>query len=349
MFTSKAPSITAEIERRIRRGYYTGHLPDNARLQREFKVARQTMTEALRPLVARGILHCRTPRNGLEIHPENVLRGNILIISPSNNIEQLDREMLQDGFTPKLCRPCTLAQFREHLKKPLSGVLFFASTMNVDMAHLLIERGIPFVSCNKLPIISSEVNTIDYDLDADLNWFLSCLMQNGYRRVGIFPYGRMEGYNEYLLKAFRRIKRNLGLPLEAYDRITFPWDMPLRERLKRLLDSMHKGNCFPQAIFSLYDLRQDMVALAQSLGYPLPKNMLVACLVSRNNQSISTPSNFLIANSIYSQWRLWTDGYSLLRELMLGLHARPQQRTVTRLYKFLGEIPPAGTDFGMGR
>ena len=189
MYPAKSPGITVEIERRIRRGLYTERLPDNGSLQSEFKVARQTMTEALRPLVARGVLRCRSSRTGLEIDTSALVTGRILIVSGvlSADTERLQREIHLDGFLPVFCAGPTFQSFRQTLAElqPV-GVLFMNSALTVEMANLLEKKGIPFVSCNQLPILSPAVNSIDYDLECDMRWLLEPLMNAGYRRITFF-------------------------------------------------------------------------------------------------------------------------------------------------------------------
>ena len=48
MYQAKIPAVTAEIERRIRRGIYDTKLPPVVSLQQEFSVARQTITDSVK-------------------------------------------------------------------------------------------------------------------------------------------------------------------------------------------------------------------------------------------------------------------------------------------------------------
>ena len=62
MYPPKVQTITCRIEQRIRRGFYRDLLPVNDILQNEFHAARQTITRALRPLFASGLLECKSPQ-----------------------------------------------------------------------------------------------------------------------------------------------------------------------------------------------------------------------------------------------------------------------------------------------
>ncbi|MBQ6472077.1 MAG: GntR family transcriptional regulator [Victivallales bacterium] len=342
MYPAKAPGITVEIERRIRRGLYTGRLPDNGSLQNEFKVARQTMTEALRPLVGRGILRCRSLRTGLEIDTSALVTGRVLIVSGvlSADTERLQREIRLDGFTPVYCAGLTFQDFRCALAElqPI-GVLFMNSALTVEMANLLQKKGIPFVSCNQLPILSPAVNSIDYDLERDMRWLLEPLMKAGYRHITYFFSGRMEGYNELALKTFCKVKRSLGLPVDKCDRVLSAWNRPLRENLEGKLSAICRCKPFPEVMLSIADLREEMARIREKGRFPLPPDFWVLCESNRQKRH-SQQGNCRCYHSMFAQWRLWGYGYDFLREVILGLHERPVQRLLVRPHALDCEIPP---------
>ena len=342
MYPAKSPGITVEIERRIRRGLYTGRLPDNGTLQSEFKVARQTMTEALRPLVKRGVLRCHAPRTGLEIDGAALVTGRIMIVSGVANAEtqRLQREILLDGFVPDYFVPRSFQDFRQSLSvsTPL-GVLFMNSALTVEMANLLQKKRIPFVSCNQLPILSSAINSIDYDLELDMRWLLELLMKEGYRRITYFFSGRMEGYNELALKTFCKVKRALGLPVEKCDRVLSAWNRPLRENLENKLRAVFRRPPFPQVMLSVADLREEMEQICEAGKIPIPRNFWILCESNRQKRK-NIQGNCRCYHSLLAQWRLWGAGYDFLREVILGIHPRPLQRLIPRPHALDCDIPP---------
>lgn len=56
MSNSRYPTLAATLEKRIAQGIYRDRLPTVRELAAEFKVSKQTVTLALRPLIVKGIL-----------------------------------------------------------------------------------------------------------------------------------------------------------------------------------------------------------------------------------------------------------------------------------------------------
>ena len=157
MFPSKAPFITAEIERRIRLGFYQGKLPSNDMLRNEFLVARQTLTEALRPLFVRKLLSCESARGGILIHPENLMTGVIAVVSGagySKDEDNLAKAIHQDGLSVLKIRKNKENPFSNFIPERLCGVLFLNSSLDRSTADFLQAKKIPFLSCNIIPFLS---------------------------------------------------------------------------------------------------------------------------------------------------------------------------------------------------
>ena len=195
MFPSKAPFITAEIEHRIRLGFYHEKLPPNMALQNEFLVARQTLTEALRPLFSMGILSCESARSGIRIHPENLMKGVIAVVSGSGyskDEDNLSGSIHQDGFSVLKIRKSGENPFRDSIPERLCGVLFINSSLDRTTALFLKERKIPFISCNIIPFLPG-IPYIDYDNPALYRLQLETFVKKGFRRISflLFPLERV--------------------------------------------------------------------------------------------------------------------------------------------------------------
>ncbi len=318
MYPSKVPGITAEIERRIRRGIYTEKLPPVSVLQAQFSVAKQTVTESIRLLAERGIVKSGAKRCGVKICREYLKDGKILLVyrgESTSLLAKLKNEIKQDGLTlvPVTLGKNTSPFFQEDIR----GVIFIHSTLTVELAELLIRIGIPFVSCNQL-FSSPKVDTIDFDLDQDLNWMVQSLVTRGYRRIGLFYSGSLEGFNDFFWKRFRQIKRRYGLPCESYDDIAVNWDDTHYNRLKYTFSEIQRRKCCPEAMISFFDLRSTVADAIAESGIRLPEKFLFLIM-----RSYSIP-NPVPRHGLYTFYmkpvisNLWITGYERLRELMFA-------------------------------
>ena len=66
MSNSRYPTLAATLEKRIAQGIYRDRLPTVRELAAEFKVSKQTVTLALRPLIVKGILKAEG-RRGIHV------------------------------------------------------------------------------------------------------------------------------------------------------------------------------------------------------------------------------------------------------------------------------------------
>ena len=145
----------------------------------------------------------------------------------------------------------------------------FNNSKNVHLPYLsdTIVSGIELVS-------KSKVDTIDFDLEHDLNWMVQSLVSRGYRRIGLFYSGSLEGFNDYFWKRFRQIKRRYGLPCESYDDIAVNWDDTHYNRLKHTFSEIHRRGCCPEALISFFDLRSVVADAIAESGIRLPEKFL---------------------------------------------------------------------------
>ena len=325
MYPSKIPGVVAEIERRIRRGIYQEKLPPVPVLQAEFSVAKQTITEAIRVLAERGIVKTGAARCGVKVCRENLQSGTILIVIRGESLTLLSRlrqEIKADGLTVRSISLTKKIPVQTILREEVRGIIFLHSTLTVEWAEFLEKAGIPFVSCNQL-FSSPKVNTVDYDLEHDLNWVVQALVARGYRRIGLFYSGSLEGFNDYLWKSFRRIKRRYGLASESYDDIAVNWDDSHYDRLKYTFSEMKRRKSCPEVMISFLDFRSIVADAISESGIVLPENFLF--LIFR---SFSIP-NLNPENGIYTFYmkpvisNLWIAGYNRLRELMFSPNPMP--------------------------
>ena len=320
MYQAKIPAVTAEIERRIRRGIYDTKLPPAVALQQEFSVAKQTITDAVKQLALRGIVKTESRRGGVRICRENLCGGTILIISRNDcqsTLKKLSGEINADGLTPRFATLAKSRLFRSEVPDDLRGVLFVNSALTVEWAEFLIQRKIPLVSCNQL-FSSPKVDMFDFDLEYDINFLVQTLISRGYRRIALFYSGFLEGFNDYFWRIFRKIKRRYALPCESYDDIPVQWDETPHNKLIYTLSQMQKKKLYPEAMLSFFDIRDFLPDAIEQSGIQLPGNFQFVILRAHSQPFSGTVpgiSTFYMNSPMYP---LWSAGYSRLRELMFS-------------------------------
>ena len=342
MYQAKIPAVTAEIERRIRRGIYDTKLPPVVSLQQEFSVARQTITDSVKLLAQRGIVKTESRRGGVRICRENLCGGTLLIISRSDCrslLTNLSKEIKADGLTPRNITLSKSRMFRSEIPDDLRGVLFVNSALTVEWAEFLIQKKIPLVSCNQL-FSSPQVDMFDFDLEYDINFLVQSLIARGYRRIALFYSGFLEGFNDYFWRIFRKIKRRYALPCESYDDIPVQWEETPHNKLIYTFTQMQKKKQYPEVMLSFFAIR-DLIpdAIAKS-GIKLPGNFQFVILRPHSQpipETVPGISTFYMKSPMYP---LWSAGYSRLRELMFSPQPqKPCLQLLRRELCFDGEVP----------
>ena len=337
MYPSKAPFITAEIERRIRHGFYHGKLPSNDTLRNDFLVARQTLTEALRPLFVQKLLSSKSPRGGILIHPENLMKGVIAVVSGSGynkDEDNLAGAIHQDGFSVLKIRKSRENPFRDSIPERLCGVLFLNSSLDRSTADFLQAKKIPFLSCNIIPFLSG-VPYIDYDNPALYELLIGTLSEKGYRKISFFKTSRLEGYNELSGKAIRQLKRKFGFAVTPCDRFTAEPEDSVQSSLRKYIALCRKKNDFPEVLIPDFNLAGPYSQICRGT---FPDRMIFLYHRARSG-SPSILENVYSYYSLEMSWRLWLRGYQLLREIIFGRNPKTVHRLVERKIAFDREIP----------
>lgn len=322
--------IAARIEQRIRRGFYRDSLPVNETLQNEFRVARQTITCALRLLFRAGILRCTSPRNGIQIVRENINSGTIAIVSNHEigwEDKALLKEIMLDGFEYKMF---DLEEFEKNLEADIAkfcGFLFLNSSLRRETADTLSAANIPFVACNKITW-STQTSCVDYDEEANIRYLLKYLTKQNYRRIGFFYSSPLECYNKSAMKMVRCLKRECGLPLFASDRFVFSEKESVKEELKRFLNLCLKKKSFPDALIVKSNFCHEIFSFAKESGIEIPDTFKLVYLRARQERVPAYPW-VLPFHVSPPNWRLWLQGYEILRGRILAPESAPVRQWVS--------------------
>ncbi len=324
MYPAKAPVITTRIEQRIRRGFYQDTLPVNELLQNEFQVAKQTLTEALRPLFTAGVLSCTSPRSGIQIVRNKLQTGTIAVVSGTDiglEDRKLIREIQLDNFAVKLFLPSDTVKFHKEDADKFCGILFINSALTKDIADEIKRLKVPFVSCNRIDF-ADNVSWIDYNQEANMRFIIEYLLERNYRRLGFFYSSPLVGFNEHSMKIVRRLKREYGLPTTFYDRFVSNINRPAIAELNKLLNRCADKNEYPEVLIGKSNFVSELTKFAPSV---FPSKMKF--IYHRAFRERIPPEEG--AYSFYFSrinWHLWLQGYQLLREMMLA----PSNNTVRR-------------------
>ena len=104
MSNSRYPTLAATLEKRIAQGIYRDRLPTVRELAAEFKVSKQTVTLALRPLIVKGILKAEGRRGIHVAAPVKspgiigiVATGDMSILENDKKLKELQEQINRDG------------------------------------------------------------------------------------------------------------------------------------------------------------------------------------------------------------------------------------------------------------
>ncbi len=353
MSAAKFAEISSAIAARIRAGHYGAVLPTTRELAAEFGVARQTITNALRVLVDKGVLTSHRNKLGMRVNPAlagHEVHGLIGIVTPFNNrnhdagvmYERLSELMEADGCTPVLIglHRRVVPRIPERLfQADFAGVIVTNSLLTLDMALLLEKRGIPLVSANRLPVYP-KLNYVESAGFAALREVMARVTERGYREIALCFVSPLEEYAALIRREWRRIKREYGLPCRHYD--DFDIEKKLPPECPRTVDFM------AQAV--LENLQQtdeplDVVILWQALGPEslrgfssgrLRNVLKLQNTLAEDNTSLPGPRVRMRGQdtSILAE-PLW----AVMRELLLAPHRKPIHKFVDYHLTFMDPIP----------
>ncbi len=204
MSSAKYPALTANLELKIRQGGYREKIPTTRGMAAEFGVSRQTVTNALRPLIEKGLL-ISGRRNGVKINAKQldrgligiVARGELDILNVNPTFKPLQKRMSADGFESVMLGVSHgITPSIQNLLGNFVGLIFTNSSLTLEMAEYLEQKHIPFVSCNQLPIYS-RLNFVQYDWIGAVKKIASLFALKGYQNQCLFFPGRLEGYDKF--------------------------------------------------------------------------------------------------------------------------------------------------------
>lgn len=267
MSTARYPAITAEILRRIRSGVYVDRIPSTRALAKEFKSAKQTITNALRPLLESGVIKAKVPEGLVPVvtvkaaerprigvvcqaREENMLRSTLF---------KVIRKLLDEGGyeLELMCFPDGLPALNPErvFKGEFAGVIFRDSLISLELAEYFAQRNVPVVSCNLMPLIPA-LNYVEIDVFAVYRELADHLIKCNYRKVSWFFASQLESYGVFARRSWRRIQQEKALT-------RFPGDVKVvHQRPSKA------GYAFTEFLLKLHRSRNKPEVVICSLGQP---------------------------------------------------------------------------------
>lgn len=331
--------IAAELELSIRRGEYPERLDNIRQLMKRFGVAKQTMTNALRLLRQHEFITSHG-RSGLRINYDKLNSGVVAIIGRWDDahyhencavMQPLIEDMEKSGFNFVLLR--LFSGSMDFLSKlELSnfvGLIFTGYALTENLAAQLTARGIPFVSTTRMPLYP-EMDYVNFDTESALNQLAGDLARAGYRRIGLlFPACGSEGYNQVIMKMWKKIKRRLNLDFLSCDRFRhrddLSWEQNAVNYVKHLAAMPEK----PEVLIHYGDYSVHRQQLYKQAAGDYPFGMrLVYVEYEDNSTGVYDPNDIIFANAPSQQ--LLLPAFTLLVERMRS----PEAAFVHRLIPY---------------
>jgi DNA-binding transcriptional ArsR family regulator len=285
MSSAKYSAITADLELKVRHGAYREKLPTTREMAVQFGVSRQTVTNALRPLIQKGLL-IADRRNGVKVNIKRLAlahgmigitaRADIDILNTSPTFKPLRKRINADGFESSMLDVSDgITHLDSNSLEKFAGLIFTNSSLTLEMAKYLEQKHIPFVSCNRLPVYS-RLNYAEYDWGGAIKKIASLFAMKGYRNQGLFFPGQLMGYNKSIKNQWKSIKLELGLPLMEADEFESSRMMNRLVCLEKYLKNLHAARQYPQLLILWMGIDKNCAELVRQGEYKLPDSCLVA-------------------------------------------------------------------------
>lgn len=334
MSNSRYPSLAAVLEKRIANGIYREKLPTVRNLAAEFQVSKQTVTLALRPLIQSGLLK-PDGRRGIRIASRETSSGIIAIVGKGDmsiletdcRLKELQAQINRDGFESILIGVTDWISSRNLCKllgDHFSGIIFTNSTLSYEIAEYLDGAGIPFVSCNRLPVYP-RINYVETNWGGTIRQIVRDFTARGYRKMALFFHGRLEGYNVIVRKEWKCIKEELGLPLIPADRIRLDYSASTLDNLRGYLEILRGQKEYPELLIFWPGLDEEKLGLLTEGPLRVPASTrILACA----RIGVHYPEQVMTFSEGDCYHEILSAAYEALREVMIAPTTRKIHRSV---------------------
>lgn len=226
---SKYDEISSLIEERIRNSDYSAKLPPARTLAKEFEISTRTLTKALKPLFAKGLIVSDGPR-GVLVNPGPNPRKKTGIVGvfvsgknlPSEDnplVAALKNAMAADNFKMLLMSTLDDELYRNSQfwsSNWLDGYIFLYSSFRKEFVADIKKKGIPFIAANWVPP-EYGVNCVEFDNLGAFRKAVDFLYNKGRRRIALyFSHIKLRHLRDRIGRGFLDILESYGISNPDY-------------------------------------------------------------------------------------------------------------------------------------
>ena len=339
-------TIAAKLEIGIRQNRYVERIPELPALMEEFSVSKQTITRALSLLRNNGVLKFKG-RSGMLIDRSALKKRKIAIVAAWTDgrkkdllsvLDPLIENMDMMGFEVDIIRGDSQENIfqPEHFINDYDGFLLNNRFRYESTVKKIVAARIPFVCTSRL-LWAPEVDSVWYDTISAVRQIATDLKNSGFRKIALLYTENTSGANDQMYSAWRKIKKELGLPRLSCDRVRFndggSWEKNaalLFSHIKNMKEKpevlIHYGGKFDERIASY---RQE------TPGYPF--GMRVVYQESLWEHCSFSPEDIIIKSSTRAQ--LLTESFCVLLERFLDPESPPIHRKLFSKVEYMQELP----------
>ncbi len=277
MSQAKYIAVSAQLEKSIVRGQYHDRLPSVPELARQYRVAVQTMSNALKPLVRRGLIVTNNQGSWVNRRPPRRPRTHVVGVFGTTCFETPELDPLFHELSEVIAADGDDAVFMHTVRENLmsnadfwrgnyvDGYIFLYSSFSREFARMLQNNGLPFVAANRLPE-SFRADSVDWN---HRQWFddaIGALVAEGCRRIGVFLSRSFNEADNWPLEMsdVAAIKRDYQLPVTTLD--DYRPERP-ETQLECAFELLMKQPVFPDALIMAGNTMHLLVERLRSAGW----------------------------------------------------------------------------------
>jgi len=223
MIEAKYKDFAVEIEKAILCGRWQGRLPGMIKLSKELKANPATISKAFKLLAAKGILMIDGTKGTYITRPDARTRHNVIgavgigpdLNTRSDEWSAMEAEAERGGY-----RLIGIAHNSKIfvddmdllLQFPVDGYIFMYSSLTLEIAAFLRQKGVRFVACSKTVGIP-DADYVDFDSERIFETGMRHLLDLEHRRIAYVEFHNENyRYSERILNQYKRLLAETDIP-----------------------------------------------------------------------------------------------------------------------------------------
>lgn len=334
--------IAAELELAIRKGEYPERLDNIQQLMNRFDVAKQTISNALQLLRCHGIIE-QHGRSGMIVDHSKLTNGVVGIIGTWEDDQKYQEnyiymqpaivEMEKSGYSFVLLRTFSAsADFLNKLElSGFAGFIFTGLALTETIAERLLKLKKPFVSTNRLPFFP-DIDYVNFDTEKAVFQLASDLKDSGWKKIALLFVSNTDGYNQLLMKMWKKIKRELGLEILSCDRICHRDDLSWGENAVNYLRHIAAMPEKPEVMIHYGGYYSERIKSYKQAVPEYPLNMRIVHVAGAMEEHFN-PDHIIFKNA--NSTELLQESFKILMERMRSPEAPKIHRLIPYNIEYL--------------